>query len=231
MLVVRFWISHALTPLVVFISLVFIFHFTDFDLFVSNFFYDFELNLWYFGESWWAKTFIHEWGRDLVAIIFLLSLVSLISCLLFKKIRRNWFFFAYIVLVILFSTGIVAAIKHFTNIDCPWDLSLYNGSQPYYNIFSNYAGEAINGRCFPGGHSSGGFSLLLFYFLLRDINRRYAYIALGMAILIGSVFSLGQWVRGAHFVSHDMWSAMICWFIALLLYKLFYQARVKFIYS
>jgi membrane-associated PAP2 superfamily phosphatase len=56
------------------------------------------------------------------------------------------------------------------------------------------------------------------YFLLRDRSRRQAALALLGAILVGVIFSLGQQARGAHFLSHDLASAVIVWFVQLVLY-------------
>ena len=39
-------------------------------------------------------------------------------------------------------------------------------------------------------------------------------------LVIGISFGLAQQLRGAHFLSHDVWSAAICWFGALFLLKL-----------
>jgi membrane-associated PAP2 superfamily phosphatase len=57
-----------------------------------------------------------------------------------------------------------------------------------------------------------------FYFLLRDRSRRVARWALASAIAIGVAFSIGQEARGAHFLSHDLTSAAIVWFVQLALY-------------
>ena len=43
-------------------------------------------------------------------------------------------------------------------------------------------------------------------------------MALGGALLLGVVYSAGQWARGVHFLSHDVWSLAICWFVALAYY-------------
>ncbi|VAW91677.1 hypothetical protein MNBD_GAMMA23-1619 [hydrothermal vent metagenome] len=223
----RFWLNHAVYPLFVFLFVVALLRLTNLDITISSLFFDFEKRQWVFGESWWSVTFIHKWGRDFIVIVLLSSLTGLVLSLFIKHFRAYLFMFVYIVLTILFSTGIVAVLKHYSDLDCPWALNIFNGTQPYFHLFSGMSNPLSHGGCFPGGHSSGGFSLLLFYFLLRDYNKRYAYMALGVSIFIGSVFSLGQWVRGAHFVSHDLSSAMICWFVALLLYKMMLQSRMQ----
>ncbi len=220
----RFWLNHAFIPLIAFIFLLLVFELYSLDISIAKLFFNTELNKWYFGDDWWTVTLIHKWGRNLIALIALSVILALILSFFSHKIRKYNVALFYILTTILLATGTVAGLKHLTNVDCPWDLTVFNGSQPYFHIFADKSAKLIKGGCFPGGHSSGGFSLLLFYFLLRDYNKRYAYIALGLTICIGSLFGFGQWVRGAHFVSHDITSAMISWFSALILYKLFYQS-------
>jgi membrane-associated PAP2 superfamily phosphatase len=53
---------------------------------------------------------------------------------------------------------------------------------------------------------------------LRDRYRRAASWALASALLLGVAFSIGQEARGAHFVTHDLTSAAIVWFVQLALY-------------
>jgi len=63
------------------------------------------------------------------------------------------------------------------------------------------------------------------YFLLRDGARRRARWVLVGAVLLGIAFSIGQEARGAHFISHDLTSAAIVWFLQLFLYAWLIQGR------
>jgi membrane-associated PAP2 superfamily phosphatase len=40
-------------------------------------------------------------------------------------------------------------------------------------------------------------------------------LALGAVLVLGTAFSVAQQSRGAHFVSHDLVSALIAWLICL----------------
>jgi membrane-associated PAP2 superfamily phosphatase len=52
-----------------------------------------------------------------------------------------------------------------------------------------------------------------------DAVRRHA--ALGFAVALEMLFGFShQQLRGAHFMSHDVWTAAICWFTALALFVL-----------
>jgi membrane-associated PAP2 superfamily phosphatase len=57
--------------------------------------------------------------------------------------------------------------------------------------------------------------------VFRDRSRLAALWALLAAGLVWAVFSLGQQARGAHFLSHDLASLAIVWFVQLLLYAKF----------
>ncbi|MNP75189.1 hypothetical protein D3C76_1722040 [compost metagenome] len=35
------------------------------------------------------------------------------------------------------------------------------------------------------------------------------------AFALGSVFSIGRMMQGAHFFSHNVWTAIFCWLICL----------------
>jgi membrane-associated PAP2 superfamily phosphatase len=112
----------------------------------------------------------------------------------------------------------VGILKEVTNIDCPWDLTGFGGTHPYVHLFADRPDDLPHAACFPGAHSSSGFALMAFYFALRERRRSAALSALTIAIAVSAVFSFGQEARGAHFVSHDLWSAFVVWFVQLALY-------------
>ncbi|MCP5470792.1 MAG: phosphatase PAP2 family protein [Sinobacteraceae bacterium] len=132
--------------------------------------------------------------------------------------------FAFLALVL--STGIVGGLKAVTNVDCPWDLAGFGGNRPYIGLFADRPDVLPHAQCFPGAHAASGFALLFGYFLFRNSSRRRARWALAAGLLTGFTFSLGQQARGAHFLSHDLTSAAIVWYVQLLLYRLMLAPRV-----
>jgi membrane-associated PAP2 superfamily phosphatase len=52
-------------------------------------------------------------------------------------------------------------------------------------------------------------------------------MALAGGLLIGTVFALGQQARGAHFLSHDLTSAAIVWYVLLGLYLVMFARRAE----
>jgi membrane-associated PAP2 superfamily phosphatase len=112
----------------------------------------------------------------------------------------------------------VGALKETTNVDCPWDLQGFGGERPEIHWYQDRPDGLPRAACFPGAHSSSAFALFAFYFLLLTNHPQRARLVLGAVLLIGTAFSLAQQSRGAHFVSHDLVSALIAWLICFALY-------------
>ena len=114
---------------------------------------------------------------------------------------------------------LVGGLKQVTNIDCPWDLERYGGTRPFVHIFEDRPDELPRAACFPGAHSSSGFALLCLYFLGWRVGRAHALAGLAVGLLVGVTFSLAQQSRGAHLLSHDLWSGFIAWAMCFTLYR------------
>jgi len=119
------------------------------------------------------------------------------------------------------STLLVSLFKHGSGLHCPWDLAEYGGYAPFERLFERMADNVAGGNCFPGGHAAGGFSLVAFYFGLRDVHARRARACLLAALALGMAMGWAQMMRGAHFLSHNVWSAWVVWTFMAVLYLLY----------
>jgi membrane-associated PAP2 superfamily phosphatase len=55
-----------------------------------------------------------------------------------------------------------------------------------------------------------------------------ARAALVFAFSLGTIFSIGRMLQGAHFFSHNVWTAVFCWLICLgSYYAVLYRAPKK----
>ncbi|MFZ2388297.1 MAG: phosphatidic acid phosphatase, partial [Polaromonas sp.] len=70
------------------------------------------------------------------------------------------------------------------------------------------------GGCFPAGHASAGFAFIGGFFAFRHAVPKTAWRWFAGAMLIGLIFGLAQQVRGAHYMSHTLWTAWFCWSVA-----------------
>lgn len=219
-----FWRWHGLLPAILFLGLVAALHYSHGDLAIADALFDPSSGLFLYQDNP-TITAIHDAEHDLVlGITAFIGLIGLGS-LLFKPLRPWRRATVYLLLSIALGSGLVAAGKAVSNVDCPRQLLRYGGDLPYIPVFADKPDELPQGRCFPGGHSSGGFSLLALYFLLY--GRRRAWLALLPGLSLGLLFAVTQWTRGAHFPSHDLWSAAVCWFSALGVYAGVFRYRLR----
>lgn len=217
----RFIVTHALVPGALFACALALIVLTGADMqLAGRFFFDATSGRWVGAGSWWANELVHAGGRNLVRAIAAGALLVLGASWLWRRARPWRRGAAYVFVSIALATGIVGTLKHTTNVDCPWDLEEYGGTRPHVGIFADRPNELPRARCFPGAHSSSGFALMCFYFLLRDRRPRAARAALAGGAATGVLFAIAQEARGAHFVSHDLTSAAIVWFVLLALYLL-----------
>lgn len=109
---------------------------------------------------------------------------------------------------------LVPAVKRLSLASCPWDLALFGGTAQYLSHWTLWwpgSGDGGPGHCFPAGHATSAFAFLPGVWLWWRHDRRKA-VAWGGAVLVAGVLvSLAQTVRGAHFVSHNLWTAWLCW--------------------
>ncbi|PTQ88171.1 phosphatase PAP2 family protein [Agitococcus lubricus] len=195
---------------------------TPLDFMVGDFF--FRYGEFIGRDSWWADRLIHKGGGKLIFTIALASLLMAIASLKIPHLRPYRQVALYILLCIALGTGLVNLLKHITNMDCPWDLTRYGGHVTFYGLWRDKPEYLGISQCFPGGHSSGAFSLFSLYFVCLHYKPRWASSILTVVISLGTLFGLGQWARGAHFPSHDFSSAIICWYVCLALYFPFHKA-------
>jgi membrane-associated PAP2 superfamily phosphatase len=111
----------------------------------------------------------------------------------------------------LLAVLLVSAIKHASRTSCPWDLQGFGGVARHVSHWAWGSGDGGPGGCFPAGHASAGFAYLGGYFAFRRADPTLARRWLAGALLAGLVLGLSQQLRGAHYMSHTLWTAWFCW--------------------
>ena len=216
----RFWVSHFWLPLVFAGVSMYVMQHSNLDLWLADRWYAFGGHQWAWRNSRVSNNLIHYHGKQGI-IAFGVLLIAVIVLSYFRQGLRLWRMPAsYLLTTMTLVPGVIAVLKNLNTATCPWDLSRYGGELPYLHTLDYQFGLVEAGRCFPSGHASGGFALLAIYFAGLMFVKRPAWLLLP-GFLVGTVFALGQQSRGAHFLSHDIWTLSICWFGALGLFLLF----------
>lgn len=216
----QFWLTHAWVPGGLFALAWIAFASGRADLWIADhLFFDSASGAWLGANTWLAFDVIHSGGKWLVRLIGLAALLALAATCLYPHLHHRRRAATYVVCALILCPATIGILQQATNVDCPRELGRYGGDLPTVSLFANRPDDLPRGECYPGSHAGTGFALMAFYFVLLNTRPRLARTALAGAIVIGIVFSLGQQARGAHFLSHDLTSAALVWFLLLALYR------------
>jgi len=171
---------------------------------------------WRLRTHWLLTDWIHEGGRSLSVALALACILLWLASGRVSRLYPHRRVLAYLALAPLLSAGLVSLGKHTLGGDCPWSLQPFGGDQPYRSLLAQLL-ESGGGECFPAGHASAGYAWLALGCAAVAVTPRLLPLGLGMPLLLGLVFGLGQQLRGAHFLSHDLWSLVLCWTVSVLL--------------
>ena len=130
-----------------------------------------------------------------------------------------------LLLTIILSVALVSLLKRFFEADCPWDLLRYGGEKPFYSLFEYPENMLPSKHCFPASHASVSFSWIALFFYLKVKNYQHKFKVLIAVVFMGLSFGLAQQIRGAHFLSHDIWSLIICLISAIVIYSIAYRKK------
>lgn len=212
-----FWRQHLLVPGMLFILAVMLIELFHIDLALSQWLFHLEggVDGWPLRSAWLTEKLIHVGGRDLVILlgVILISLLALSS----KKATLAYYRrgLIFLLMSVLSSVILVRLGKSFIHLDCPWHLKIFGGAADYFSLFSPKVDANSPGQCFPAGHSSGGYAWVALYFFALSYAPRYRWLGLGFGLGLGVIFGVAQQLRGAHFLSHDVWSLAIAWCSAM----------------
>jgi membrane-associated PAP2 superfamily phosphatase len=207
-------------PLLLAVPLLVLLEHYGWDVAISRQFFDAAAGHFPLSENWWLKQVLHDDAKHLafafLCAVFIAAAMAHVYRPAFPYRRMLWQLFA----AILFSAQAIAYLKHQSYQACPYQLQLFGGGRPYLGIFDAIPAGYSAGHCWPGGHGATAFSLFGLYFAARDAGRtRLALGLLAFVLLFGLALSVTQVVRGMHFVSHQIWTALICWYLTWLLYE------------
>lgn len=107
----------------------------------------------------------------------------------------------------------ISILKATSATSCPWDLTEFGGVAHYLSHWTR-GPDGGPGRCFPAGHASAGFAFIGGYLVFRPVAPALARRWLVASLVAGLALGLAQQWRGAHFMSHTLWTGWICWCVA-----------------
>ena len=164
-------------------------------------------------SHWFWRGVMHEPMRNLGWLLELTLLAALFQPFGVLKelpVERR----LQLALTPLFALVVVAANKAYSLTSCPSELQEFGGVATYVSHWALGLADGGRGGCFPAGHASAGFAFVAGFFAFRHAMPRLAARWLLGALLAGLMLGLAQQIRGQHYVSHTLWTALICWLCA-----------------
>ncbi|MBY0463918.1 MAG: phosphatase PAP2 family protein [Burkholderiales bacterium] len=165
------------------------------------------------------KEWLHEGARQMGWVVLALLCIGIrwpVGAL--KQLRRRER--VWMVGTILLSLLVVVAIKGVSRTSCPWDLTEFGGTAQYVSNWAWGVRDGGGGHCFPAGHASTAFAFMSLAVWLRAVSPRAGAWAWAAVLAMGLLLGWAQQVRGAHFFSHTLWTAWLCWAVAVTLHTL-----------
>jgi membrane-associated PAP2 superfamily phosphatase len=168
-------------------------------------------------DAWVTRDLLHDGGRWLGWAVMLLLVVNIrwplapiAGAAQRERVRA--------VLLALACVLLIPAVKRVSLTSCPWDLAEFGGAAQalYVSHWRLGVPDGGPGRCFPSGHATAAFAFLSGYFMLRGPRPRAARGWLAGVLVVGALFGWAQMARGAHYPSHTLWSAWLCWLVCTL---------------
>ena len=219
----------ALTGVILLLSVLFL-EYSDADVVIQNYLYDFELNQWVLDRDNWISKFIFYDGIKRVLIVTILLII--VALLFFRKNQLINTYKSELLIVVLSAIlvpSVVGGLKAATNIPCPNNLKYYGGEYPYVTLLKHYPSnfnQKEKVKCYPAGHASGGFALLSLMFLFN--RRRNKVIAALSVLSIGWSMGIYKMLIGDHFLGHTVVTMILAWLLILIIAKSVYGLSASF---
>lgn len=158
--------------------------------------------------AWFTRTLLHDGGRWLAGAALLYALLAWARPPRGGPSRARW---GLAVASTLACLVLVPGLKRFSQTSCPWNLAEFGGTVPHVPHWLLGVADGGPGHCFPSGHAVSAFAFFSLYFAWRSHHPGRARAWLAAVLGFGALFAWAQYARGAHFVSHSLWSAWLCW--------------------
>jgi len=205
-------------------------HGTDIDLYLADAMFDRASGVFPWQHAWLAERFNHELLKTALQLLgFAVIAVAVWDCF---KPWRSWTVarrtgIRVLALAAVLVPAVISLLKRFSVSHCPWDLQRYGGNEPYVRLLDLMPAGLPAGHCMPAGHASSALWLLAVAVFWLPSRPRMA-AAVGAAMLVFG-FAVGwmQQLRGAHFLTHTLWSVWIAVFIVNLLYRMLSSRNIK----
>jgi len=186
--------------------------YTDLDLMLADAVFDAQRRVFPWRDAWLTVTFNHV----IIKQFMIVFAVGVIGYALVDACRPRAALGALgrvqlriVALSAILVPAVTSTLKQLSASHCPWDLLRYGGEQPYVRLFGTLPTGMAPGQCLPAGHASSALWLVALAVCWLPARPARARAAALLAIGAGATVGYLQQLRGAHFMTHTLWSIWI----------------------
>ena len=211
------WFKSAFAALIISaVLMVLLGQFTDVDLMIEDHYYNEELKVFPWKNTWFARDLMHGSVKNVIIKSGYLVILTVLIDLIFRFRKITPFLrlrLRFLALSSLLVPASIRAIKEYSVLHCPWSVDRYGGTAPFLRLLDHVPEGVRSGQCFPAGHATVGLWLA-------------AFAGLSVGLVVGWV----QQMRGAHFLFHTLWAAWLASLVIVLMmmafaHKLFLEEK------
>ncbi|MBK5964025.1 phosphoesterase PA-phosphatase [Thiocystis minor] len=214
----RYWLPQLMVLILLALIGTLPFWWTDLDLRAAAVFYHPEADDPWFESRRALWLFLYQAAPLLIGLILVGSLTTLFAGVLWPRYKRLRIHALFLIATAILGPGLTvnALLKDHMGRPRPHQTVELGGAQAYLPPLA--VGEAGKGKSFPCGHSSAGFMLGAFFMIWRRRRPWLAGLALLGSLALGTLLGIGRMTAGDHFLSDVIWSGVIAYGIAFVLY-------------
>ncbi|RJG08468.1 phosphatase PAP2 family protein [Massilia cavernae] len=182
---------------------------TAIDLALADAMFDRQLGAFPWRHAWLTEIF----GHVILKRVFTGLAIAFIVLAAWDWARPTTWLRRFQLRVVALSAILVPAavslLKQASASHCPWDLERYGGIEPYVRLLQAMPAGVDAGNCMPAGHASSALWMVSFAVCFLPRRPRAAGIVAGVMLTAGFTVGWMQQLRGAHFLTHTLWSMWI----------------------
>ena len=160
-------------------------------------------------DQWFISDVLHSGARYLAWVLALVLAVGIWRPLPFARGLSRTDRIAWVAATAACAL-LIPLLKLASLTSCPWSLAEFGGSALHVSHWALGQADGGPGRCFPAGHATAAFCFLPGWLVLRASAPVAARRWLIGTLVAGALLTMVQVVRGAHYVSHSLWTGWCC---------------------
>ncbi len=194
---------------------------TDIDMILARGLYDQAGRRFPWRHHWFAEGFNHGTLKVMLVMLAIGVVAAALGDVVRpRRARPIWsrVRLRVVALSALLVPLIVTVLKRLSASHCPWDLQQFGGAEQYVRLLETAIAGAPAGHCMPGGHASSAMWLVSVAVFWLPHRPRMAALVAAIMLAFGGGVGWVQQMRGAHFLTHTLWTMWIACAVVSVLY-------------